>query len=150
MPLRIELAPNERLLVNGVSIRNGDNGERPVQLLVETQARVLRGRTVMSPDEADTPAKRLCVTLQALYLSDPRDRLPFEDAFSVQGRELAEAAPSTGPYLLAISEMLAKGEHHRALRYANALVDYEAGLLAMARAALPEDGPEGDGKAEAA
>ncbi len=149
MPLRIELEPNEQLLVNGVALRVGANGGKAVEILVESEARVLRGRAVIRGAEADTPAKRLCVTLQALYLSDPRDRMPFEDAFAVQGRELIEAAPSTGPFVLAISEMLAANQHHRALRHARGLVEYEAGLLAMAKAALAGD-DEGEGGAVAA
>lgn len=54
--LILKLRPHEQLLVNGVII---ENGERKARLRIKSEdARVLRLRDAMRPEEAKTPAKR--------------------------------------------------------------------------------------------
>ncbi len=55
--LVLRLRPHEKFLVNGVIIENGD---RRARLRVKTQdAKILRIRDALHPEEATTPAKRL-------------------------------------------------------------------------------------------
>lgn len=55
MPLRITLAPGERIVVNGCAIRGG---ARRQVLTFEDRADVLRGRDMLDAAEADTPVRR--------------------------------------------------------------------------------------------
>lgn len=123
MPLKITLKPFERLIINGAAIRNG---ERSASFLIETQAKFLRESEIILEADADTAAKRLCVTLQLMYLAD--NPIEAEDLFVRQATELMRAVPSTGPYILAIQEELAAGQYHRAIKRGRDLVAYERSL----------------------
>ena len=47
MPLKLSLKPGETFVVNGAVV---SNGERHGALLLETQARILREKDLMSPE----------------------------------------------------------------------------------------------------
>ena len=123
MPLKITLKPFERLIINGAAIRNG---ERSASLLIETQSKFLRESEIITEAEADTAAKRLCVTLQLIYLAD--NPIEAEDLFVRQATELMQAVPTTGSYILAIQDELAAGQYHRAIKRGRDLIAYERSL----------------------
>ena len=123
MPLRIELKPQERLIINGALIRNGD---RRSVFMIENQCKFLRESEIIFEAEADTAAKRLCVTLQLIYLAD--NPLEADDLFVRQANQLLEAAPSMAPYILAIQDELAARQYHRAIKRGRELVAYERSL----------------------
>lgn len=123
MPLKIELKPSERLIINGALIRNLD---RKATLLVEGRCKFLRESEIIRESEADTPCKQLCVTLQVLYLTE--DPAEPENLFVQQSTELLHRMPSAGPYLLAIHDAIAAQEYHRAIKLGRRLVQHEADL----------------------
>ncbi|MDB5511539.1 MAG: flagellar protein FlbT [Enterovirga sp.] len=124
MPLRIELAPNERLILGDVSIRNG---ARRSEFIVETQTSVLRERDIITEGEADTPCKRLYLSLEAAYLS--ADPVPAETRFMAQANEIMAAAPSAAPFIAEIFGFLLAGDYYRALKSAKRLLAFEEELL---------------------
>jgi flagellar biosynthesis repressor protein FlbT len=132
MPLRITLKPHERLIINGAAIRNGD---RAADLLFETQCRFLRESEIIRESEADTACKRLCVTLQVIYLAD--NPAEVEDLLVRQSTEILKAMPSSAPLLLAIQDEVAAKRYHRALKCGRELVAHERALLE--RLAAPGD-----------
>ena len=121
MPLKIELKPNERLLIGTIAIRNGDRRSR---LVLETPARVLRGKDIILEHEADTPAKRLYFLLEAYYLSG--DSPEFEVQFTDAARALMRAAPAYAPRIADIWTELLQYGSYRALRTCSELVADEA------------------------
>ncbi|KMO39553.1 flagellar protein FlbT [Methylobacterium tarhaniae] len=124
MPLRINLKPNERLIINGAAIRNGD---RATSLLIENTCRFLRESEIITESEADTACKQLCVTLQLIYLADhPQEA---DDLLVRQSNALLQAMPTSAPYLVAIQDELAAKQYHRALKVGRELVAYERALL---------------------
>lgn len=132
MPLRIELKPNERLILNGASIRNGD---RRTSLLVETQCRFLRESEILRESEADTVCKRLCVTLQAIYMSEPGLRHVYDGILLAQMKAVVEAAPTCALYIADINELLEANQHHKAIKCAKMLIAREAELMGGVAAA---------------
>ena len=128
MPLRIELAPNERLILGDVSIRNGP---RRSEFIIETQTKVLRERDIITEREADTPCKRLYLVLEAGYLSS--DPVPAEARFMTMANEIMAAVPSTAPHIAQIFESVLAGDYYKALKRAKRLVGFETELLAIAR-----------------
>ena len=67
MALKITLKPNEKMIIGGAMITNGPNkGE----FVVENNVPILRRNTSLSPDDADAPAHRICMTIQLMYV-DP-------------------------------------------------------------------------------
>lgn len=74
--LVLKLGPNERVLINGVVV---ENGERRTRLAIKTpNANILRMRDAIHPDQANTPVRRVCYIAQ-LVLSG--------DADAAQGRK---------------------------------------------------------------
>lgn len=66
MPLKLSLKPGETFILNGAVVRNGD---RRGVLLLENQARVLRQKDIMQPEEATTPARRAYFAIMQMYLT---------------------------------------------------------------------------------
>lgn len=127
MPLKIDLKPFERLIINGAAIRNGS---RKASFLVETQCKFLRESEIVTESEADTPCKRLYLLLQVMYLVDQ----PFEaeNGFLAAATEIMKAAPSMAPRIAAIHAASSSGEPYRALKLGRELIAYERALLANA------------------
>lgn len=66
--LVLKLAPNERILINGATIQNG---ERRGQFNILTpNANILRLRDAIHPEDANTPVRRLCYSLQLKLSGD--------------------------------------------------------------------------------
>lgn len=128
MPLRIELAPNERLIIGEASIRNGS---RRAEFIVETKSKVLRERDIITESQADTPCKRLYLTLETAYLS--KNPTEAEARFMGQANEIMAAAPTTAPIIAEVFEAILAGEYYKALKRARRLVAHEERLLALAR-----------------
>ena len=127
MPLRIELKPNERLIIGETTIRNGPKRS---SFVVESQSRILRESDIITETDADTPCKRLYVALEHMYLAD--DPQAGETAFVEIANQIMQAAPGTRPHILAIYEQLREGKLYKALKQARKLIAYETELLALA------------------
>ena len=60
--LILKLRAHEQILVNGVVMQNGDRNAR---LIIKTpDARILRLRDAIHPDDANTPVRRVCYIAQ--------------------------------------------------------------------------------------
>ena len=60
--LILKLRAHEQILVNGVVMQNGDRNAR---LIIKTpDARILRLRDAIHPEDANTPVKRVCYIAQ--------------------------------------------------------------------------------------
>jgi flagellar protein FlbT len=81
--LVLELQRGEVMIVNGASIRF----RMKSRVELTTHARFLFGRQVMSPDQADSPARRIYLALQAAYIGTDAERQRGLD----QARELVDA-----------------------------------------------------------
>ena len=71
--LILKLRAHEQILVNGVVMQNGDRNAR---LIIKTpDAKILRLRDAIHPDEANTPVKRVCYIAQLAVAgeTDPSD-----------------------------------------------------------------------------
>jgi flagellar protein FlbT len=144
MPLRIELAPHERLLIGDTCIRNG---ERRSRFLIETEAKIITGKNLVLESEADTPCKRLYVIVEYMYLADePRG---YEDKFVAMANEIMNAVPSSRPYVAALFHEIEAGRFYQAMKHGTKLIAYEAKLLDIARSGGVPDAPR-SGAAEAA
>lgn len=66
--LVLKLAPNERILINGAVIENGD---RRARISVKTpHANILRLRDAIHPDDANTAVARICYEAQLILSGD--------------------------------------------------------------------------------
>ncbi|MEM0929937.1 MAG: flagellar biosynthesis repressor FlbT [Pseudomonadota bacterium] len=72
MGLRLRLRPNERIIVNGCVLTNGD---RRNTITVSSFGQVLRGKYVLQPEDAKSPIRRLYFTIQMLLISGCDDAM---------------------------------------------------------------------------
>jgi flagellar biosynthesis repressor protein FlbT len=124
MALKVELKPNERILIGESVITNCNQRS---WLVIEGSSPILREKDVLTPARADTPAKQIYLCVQLMYTSrDPRTH--HEDYFSLV-REIVQAAPSTWPFIESINNQILTGNLYKALKEAKKLIAYEEELL---------------------
>ncbi|MBC7163799.1 MAG: flagellar biosynthesis repressor FlbT [Roseovarius sp.] len=127
--LILKLAPRERVLVNGAVIENGDRRSR--LSVVTPDARILRLRDAIHPDEANTPVRRACFAAQ-LVLSGDAAPGQMRQQMLRRIEELSQILrdPDSRALLTRASEALLGGEHYACLKALRALLPREARLLA--------------------
>jgi flagellar protein FlbT len=124
MGLKVELKPGERFIIGECLVTNGDQRTR---LLIEGRAPILREKDIMTPEHADTPAKRIYLCVQLMYTArDPR--LHHETYFALM-RDLVQAAPSSWSHMQDISNHIMADQMYKALKSAKTLITYEKELL---------------------
>jgi len=128
MALKVELKPGERIILGESVITNDDQRTR---LFIKGTAPILREKDIMTAESADTPAKRIYLAVQLMYLK--RDASAVQAEYETLVSELAAAAPSTVPLLQPINNHVLTGEFYKALREAKSLIAYEQGLLDNAK-----------------
>jgi len=127
MALKVELKPGERILIGDSVITNG--GER-TRFIVEGTTPILRERDIMTAERADTPAKRIYLAVQLMYIS--RDPAAQHAVYFALMRDLVQAAPSAWKYIANINNQILTGDLYKALKHARKLIDYEQELLTNA------------------
>jgi flagellar protein FlbT len=127
MALKVELKAGERILIGESVITNGDQRTR---FLVDGTAPILREKDIMTAEQADTPAKRIYLAVQLMYIS--RDPQRHHEVYFSLMRDIVQAAPSAWSLVAAINNQILTGELYKALKSARQLVEYEQELLANA------------------
>jgi flagellar protein FlbT len=128
MALKVELKPGERIILGECVITNDDQRTR---LLIEGQVPILRERDILTPQSADTPAKRIYLAVQLMYTS--KDPCLHHEVYFALVRELVEAAQSVWPYIECINNHFLTGEMYKALKDAKKLIAYEQELVNHAK-----------------
>ena len=129
MAFRLTLKPHERAVIDGAVIRNGNS--RTV-LLVENEVPILREGDILSPREVHTPADRVVLAIQLMYL-EPAQREPLRLTYRQLLDELRAAAPSLSADLDLVDEHVAAARYYQALRAARQLRLDERRLLGHVR-----------------
>lgn len=125
MALKISLKPGERLFLGGAAIANGRHA---CELTILNNVQVLREREIMREEAADTPCKRLYLTVQMMYM-DPASLAAYHDLWLQQASEIVTAAPSLTPLIGAIGTLISKAEYYAALKQTRLLIDEEIKLF---------------------
>ena len=128
MALRVELKPGERVIIGNALVTNDDQRTR---LTIEGDEAILRERDILKAEDANTPCKKIYVTVQLMYLAG--DPTKYQDLYLGLVRDVVEAAPSTRPYIEQINNQILTGSLYKALKHAKSLISYEEGLLQHAR-----------------
>jgi flagellar protein FlbT len=127
MTLRISLRDGEKVIVNGAVLRSVGRTD----LRVENGASVMRGRDVMTPEEANTPARRLYFACMMAYI-DEGDLVAHQNDIIRLVRELMDALVSAEAksVCIAFAQKVACGQFYKALVDCRWLINYEAEALA--------------------
>jgi flagellar protein FlbT len=122
MTLRISLRDGEKIIVNGAVLRSVGR----TNLSIESKAAILRGRDLIEPEQANTPATRLYHACMSAY-TDPEassshhDRIvtALTEVMATLHLPLAKAAAASLARLVAISD------YYRALAECRSLITME-------------------------
>jgi flagellar biosynthesis repressor protein FlbT len=128
MSLKVELKPGERIIIGECVITNTDQRTR---LLIDGQAPILREKDILTAKTADSPAKRIYLAVQLMYVS--RDPTSHHQLYFELVRDILRAAPSTWAYIESINNHILTGELYKALKDAKKLIAYEGELLDNAK-----------------
>jgi flagellar biosynthesis repressor protein FlbT len=127
MALKVELKPHERIIVGNVVITNSENRAR---FFIDGHAPILREKDILTPETANSPAKKIYLAVQLMYLANDVGQ-HHEVSFNLV-REFLEAAPSALPIVAEINNRILSDEIYKALKVAKKLIDYELELMSYA------------------
>jgi flagellar protein FlbT len=127
--LVFKVAPGERFIINGATLENGD---KPARIrVVEGDARVLRCRDAMRPDEVDTPVKQIYYAIQLLVTGDLKEATTVP-AIDAECEKLADVFQHIDPELIPVlRSMVSRGNYYSAMCHLRQILAIEAELLAM-------------------
>jgi flagellar biosynthesis repressor protein FlbT len=120
MPLRVELKPGERVIIGTAVIRNGDQRAR---FFIEGEAPILREKDILTVETADTPAKRIYLAVQLMYLNG--DISGHNEVYFPLVKDFLAAAPSATEIIADINNHLLTDEFYKALKEAKKLIAFE-------------------------
>lgn len=138
MALKVELKPGEKLLVGNCIITNSDQRTR---LFIEGRVPILRQKDILTADTATTPAKRVYLAVQLMYIHD--DIAVARNEYFALVNEFIAAVPSSMAIVNQINNEILTEQLYKALKAAQKLIDYEQELLSNVsarREGLPTDG----------
>ena len=130
--LVLKLAPGEKFIVNGAVLENGD---KPSRIRIsDSDARVLRVRDALRPDEVDTPVKQVYYAIQLLITGDLEEEptLPAIDAECVKLEDVFETIDTE--MIPKLRKMVQRGNYYSALCHLRQVLVIEASLFARAAA----------------
>ncbi len=129
MPLKLKLAANEQLIVNGAVMVNG--GCRTT-LTIRNFAHIMREKDVLQEPDANTPTKRLYFIVQAMLMQPPPSPALIE-SYKLAHLQLCDAyVRSENLAILAdVDRLVGAGDCYKAMIKLHPLIAYEAELLNM-------------------
>jgi flagellar protein FlbT len=128
MSLKVELKPGEKLLIGNCVVTNSDQRTR---LFIDGKAPILREKDILTSDTANSPAKRIYLAVQLMYIQEDVEALR-RDYFQLIN-DIVRAAPSTVPIVDEINNEILTGSLYKALKAAKKLIQYEQDLLTNAK-----------------
>ena len=127
MPLKVELKPNERIIVGTAVIRNGDVRAR---FFIEGEAPILREKDILTLETANSPARKIYLAIQLMYLQG--DLSSHHRVYFPLVQDFVAAAPSSLPLIAEINNCILSGDLYKALKITKKLIAYEEELIAHA------------------
>lgn len=131
MPLKVNIKPGEKFVVNGAVMVAGSKG---ASLVLQNEATILLGKDIMQESEANSPAKRIYFTILLMYL-DEEGRGSYYPTFMKLIEDFMEATTfnEVRRTLLHVVQDANASRFYRALKTCKALITYEEQVLAFGR-----------------
>ncbi len=122
MALLIDLKPHEKVLVGNTLITND---KQKTRLRIEGDAPILREKDTMNDADANTPAKKLYLIIQNIYLAPGSDAMnEFSNYFS-QLKSIVDIAPHVEIFFNQVSAHIIQGTYYKALKLIQDLINCE-------------------------
>jgi flagellar protein FlbT len=127
MALKVELKPGEKLLVGNCIITNSDQRTR---LFIDGRAPILREKDILTAETANTPARRIYLAVQMMYIED--DIATTRDQYFSLVNDFLSAVPSSAEIVNQINNEILTGQLYKALKASYRLIEYEQDLISNA------------------
>ncbi|MDQ2093996.1 flagellar biosynthesis repressor FlbT [Rhodalgimonas zhirmunskyi] len=127
--LVLKLGPKERVLINGAVIENGDRRSR--LSIVTPNAKILRLRDAIHPEQANTPVRRVCYTAQLVLSGDAsadETRLPLMRSIEALSQVFTD--PDSRKHLALATEAVVSEQYYQCLKALRALLPREERIIA--------------------
>ena len=131
MALKITLKPNEKMVIGGAVITNGNT--KNTDLIIENSVPILRQKDILSEKDATSPCSRIYFTIQLMYI-DEENIAAHQDIYWNLVRELLDATPRLIGHIDLMNEHILSGNYYKALKLASELIHYEQEILRYADA----------------
>ena len=128
--LVLELRQGDMMIVNGAPIRFRNRA----RIELTAKARFLFGKQLMTPDMADTPARRIYFALQTAYIGDHEERKAGLEQAKQLIAEFREATTSNlaREYLDRALALAEEDQCYQALKFARRVMRHEEVVLGLA------------------
>jgi flagellar protein FlbT len=125
MPLRVELKPFERIVIGDSVIIN--SGTRTC-FLIDGETPILRERDTVTAETANTPAKRLYLCVQTMYLKSDVTR--YRERYVGLIKELQDVVPNSRDLIESVEQFVTSGSLYKALKEIRKLMKREEETMA--------------------
>lgn len=122
MALTIRLKPEEKVIIGGAVIRNGNHA---AELFVENQVPILRRKDIMSAAEACTPARQIYFEVQLVYIDYERRDIHASTLETLANSFVQINVPGSVPLVEKICSLVAANDCYHALKVARELITLE-------------------------
>ncbi len=126
MALKISLKPDERMIIGGAVVTNGNSIS--CDLLVDNKVPILRQKDILSEDQATSPCRKIYFIIQLMYI-DEENLQTHQNTYWNLVRDVVQAAPSTTALIDVISEHILNQRYYQALKATKTLIDYEQEVI---------------------
>ena len=146
MPLKIDLKPGDKIIVNGAVLENAGGNAK---VLIHNEASILRGKEVMTEKERTSPAAHIYFALQCAY-AFPDKVNEYMGQFTTLAEDFMIASPSSATIIGEIVRLADEGMMYKALKMSQKLLAHEKELMNAVRAGLTKGAmstelpPDGD------
>jgi flagellar protein FlbT len=136
MALKLSLKPNEKLVINGAVVANGD---RRTSLIIHNKASILREKDIMKEDEVNTPGRHVYFPIMLMYIDD-KDFNKYYDEFVIRMTEFLNVIETPGVIELCIQvskDVMAKN-YYKALINCKKVLAFEQERLSNVAESVSE------------
>jgi flagellar biosynthesis repressor protein FlbT len=117
MTLRIELKPFEKVFIGDAVLTNSD---QRTMFIIDGQTPVLRAKDALAPESAKTPAEKLYLCIQNMFLL--RDHKSYQGAYLALAAETISGAPLEYPLLSEVDRFVTNAEYYKGLKTLRKLI----------------------------
>jgi flagellar protein FlbT len=122
--LRVELKPFERIVIGQSVITNSDVR---ASFLIDGNEPIMREKDILTGETANTPAKRIYLCVQQMYLEN--DIPKYQELYLGFVKDFLEAVPSSRPDIESASNHILSGALYKALKDIRKLMNREEAFL---------------------
>jgi flagellar protein FlbT len=125
MALKISLKPHERLIIGGAVIANGAS---KTEFMVENKVPILRQSSILSAEQADTPARKIYFVIQLMYVDQEHIKEHHQFYWELV-RDFVQALPRSLELIDGINDLILKENYYQALKGARQLIEFEQEVI---------------------